>query len=192
MGRKRLYALDKKGQTNPNAAAVGMADAVVSNTVRREGQKIVTEICLDLGTSKAAIASGSADLDIIGVATLVSHLGQLTAAVNGYITNISMVCTEVPATGADDIDLYVATEATGVMDALVTDLTETVLVTKAAAWAAGQEDHFVTSFASDGTPRDLGLEDKYLYLCNGEAVAGTYSAGKLVITIEGIAPVDSI
>ena len=165
MGRKRLYALGKKGQTNPNAVAVGMADAVVSNTVRREGQRIITEICLDLGTSKATIASGDNALDIIGVAAAVSHLGQLTAAVNGYITNVSMVCTEVPLVGADDVDLYVATEATGVTDALVTSLTQTLLIEHAQAWTAGAEDHFITSFAATGTPRDLGLDDKYLYLC---------------------------
>ena len=48
IGRKRLYALEKLGQTNDNGAGPGMIDAIVSSTVARDGAQITTEIVVDL------------------------------------------------------------------------------------------------------------------------------------------------
>jgi hypothetical protein len=87
-----------------------------------------------------------------------------------------MTCLEVPAGGADDIDLYYATEATGVFDSLVTDLTETVLINKGGAWAAKDEALMAADIPADA----------YLYLAGGEAgTAAVYTAGKFLLELWG-------
>ena len=88
-----------------------------------------------------------------------------------------MQCLEVPAGGADDIDLYSATVGTGAENVDVTTLTETALITSGGAWTAG----LVKVLTGYPTAND------YLYVCNGEAsVPGTFSAGKFVLTLYGM------
>jgi len=192
IGRKRLYSLNKKGQTNTNTAGAGISGAVVSSTVRREGSKVLTEIVVDLGTSKAVIASVATDLDIIGVADGTNaSLTTLTPAVNGYITYVEMACLEAPTGGTEDIDLYLADEITTTETAgyLITEATETALITAGGDWTLGAVDHYAVAH---GTLHDLASESNGLYLTAGDAnTAGTYTAGKFVITLEGyIAPDD--
>jgi len=189
IGRKRLHSLNKLGQTSDNTSGPGIVNAIVSNTVRREGHKIVTEIAIDLGTSKATIACATTGGDIIGVSGGgAAYLTQLTPAVNGYITNVEMVCLEAPTSGINDIDLFMASEATGVFDGAIGDLTETVLITAGGAWALGEIDHYATTH---GTAHDIGADNMYLYLTNGgSGTAANYAAGKLCITLEGWAAAD--
>lgn len=146
--------------------------AVYRNSVTQAGGIITTSILIDL----TGLASSATDLDIIGVGTSPAHIGRIQAAESGTILAIRMTCLELPAGGADDIDLYAATEGTGVYDGLVTDLTETALITSGAAWASG------TVRASTAVP----ASGQYLYLTAGEALAaGTYSAGKFLIELLG-------
>jgi hypothetical protein len=150
-------------------ATLAAFTAIAVNT----GGIIKTTIVLDLTGAK----STTTDLDIIGD-TGVCYIGQITAAINGAIFKGQVSCAEVPATGADDIDLYSATEATGAYDAAVTDLTETALVTSGAAHAVGTVKPFTA----------LPAADEYLYLANGEAgTVGTYTAGILIIELWGTA-----
>jgi hypothetical protein len=86
-----------------------------------------------------------------------------------------MTCLEVPVGGAVDIDLYSAVEATGAYDGLVTDLTETALVTAGGNWTLGLEKVLT------GIP----AANDYLYLTSGVATAGTFSAGKFLIQMWG-------
>jgi len=193
LGRKRLYAVNKLGQTNANAAGAGIADAIVSNTVRREGHKIITEIVVDLGTSKATIASSTTDLDVIGVSGGGNAaLTQLTPAVNGYLTYAEMACVEAPVTGVTSIDLYIADEGTSTQafDRLITDDTETAIITADGAWTLGAVDHYAVAH---GTAFDLAADSNYVYLvCGASGTAANYSAGKFVITFEGYAAPDDI
>jgi len=84
-----------------------------------------------------------------------------------------MECFEAPTTGETDINLHSATEGTGVEDTAIGDLTETLII--------------------DGGTQALGVRktggtiaaDQYLYLTGGSTTAGTYDAGRLVITILG-------
>lgn len=144
---------------------------VYNCTVERIGTLIITRIFIDL----TGLQSVATDLDIIGD-TGVSHIGQVTTAVNGVVFGGLMRCIEVPTTGADDIDLYSATEGTGAEDAAVTDLTETAIITKGGAWAI-----------DGGTAFGAIVADQYLYLTAGEADAGVYDAGKFLIELYGIA-----
>jgi len=192
LGRKRINALNKVGESVVSTAGDGIKDAIVSETVRREGLKVITEIAVDLGTSKATIASVATDLDIIGVDTAANAaLTQLDPAVHGYITYVEMACVEVPAGGTLDIDLYLATEvsATERQGYAIGSATETALITAGGNWALGEIDHYAVAH---GTAHDIEADSKGLYLVSGEAAnAGDYTAGKFVITLEGwLAPDD--
>lgn len=147
---------------------------VYKTAVYKVGDLIKTEIFIDLTGAK----SSTTDLDIIGNhATNPSHIGQITAAKNGTIIGGRMTCLELPTTGADDIDLYCATEGTGAFDGGIASLAETALVTAGGAWASGTVKGLI---ANPGA-------DKYLYLCAGEgSVAGTYGAGQFLIELWGI------
>ena len=143
-------------------------------SVTRRGELIVTELLIDL----TGLASVATDLDIIGLAAAApaSYLGQVTADINGTIIGGSMKCLEVPAGGAIDIDLYAATEATGAYDIGVGTLTETIVVTSGGNWTIGREL---------GISPDSVAANQYLYLTSGAATAGTFTAGRFLITLIG-------
>lgn len=152
--------------------ATGGTGTVYQAGVVRIGGIIKTSILIDL----TGLASSTTDLDIIGVGTLPAHIGQLTAARNGTILTGRMTCLEVPAGGADDVDLYSAVEGTGVFDGGVAALTETALITSGGAWTNG----LTVSFAA------IPAANAYLYLTGGEAgTAATYTAGKFLLELEG-------
>ena len=136
----------------------------------------VAEFIFDLTN---LVNSTTAD-DIIGeTATANCHYGQITAAVHGTIFAMEITCLETPAGGDPDIDFYSATESTGTENALVTDLTETLLLARGASWAINDYRSVVTA---------LPAADQYLYLAVGSAggAPGTYSAGKFKIKFYGV------
>jgi hypothetical protein len=168
-------SLDRTSQTITTGAGVGVTagtGTVYKSNVETVGGIITTRLLIDL----TGLASSTTDLDIIGVAGGPAHIGQITAAANGTILAIRMTCLELPAGGADDIDLYAATEGTGEFDAGIGTLVETALITSGAAWASG------TVKASTEVP----AANQYLYLTGGEAgTAATYTAGKFLIELFG-------
>ena len=182
LGRRRLFSLEKRGQQNPNRPGPGIADAVVYSKVSRDGAQILTEIVVDLGTSKADIQSASNDTDVIGVNEGgAAHLGLLTVAANGIITDVEMICTEAPTTGELDIDLVRLNNATKVFDDANAG---TKLIDTGADWVKG--------LTKTGTVDDASASDdaQYLYLCvgtNSSPAAGTYASGKYVIRLIGYA-----
>jgi len=158
--------------TTAGAGITGGTGTIYKNSVRQIGTLIHTTIYIDL----TGLASSTTDLDIIGVGSSAAHIGQITAARNGTIEAIRMTCLELPAGGADDIDLYAATEGTGIFDGGVAALTETALITAGGAWANG------TVKGSTAVP----AADQYLYLTGGEGgTAATYTAGKFLIELFG-------
>lgn len=158
--------------TEAGAGITGGTGTVYRSSVSKTGGIIKTSILIDL----TGLASSATDLDIIGVGASPAHLGQITSAQNGTILSGRMTCLEVPATGADDVDLYAATEATGVYDGGIATLTGTALVTSGGAWTLGQTKGFSA----------IPAAGQYLYLTAGEAAAaGTYTAGKFLIELEG-------
>lgn len=92
-----------------------------------------------------------------------------------------MLCLETPAGGEVDLNLWSANEATGVLDSLITALTgEVTPVDRNGDWAANDV-------------RAIGAvvpaANQYLYLAVGTAstpTAGTYTAGKFLITLYGV------
>lgn len=155
----------------PGAGVSGTGGAYRSVIYKEDGI-IKTQIYIDL----TGLASSTTDLDIIGVGASVAHIGQHTVARNGILFAGRMICLELPATGVTDIDLYAATEGTGVFDGGIAALAETALLTKGGAWAA----RTVSALTA------LPAADQYLYLtCGAAGTVGTYTAGQFLIELEG-------
>lgn len=141
--------------------------------VFKTGTLVTTRIVVDL----TGLVGSATDLDIIGNTggAASANWGQVTTALNGAIVGGRVTCLEVPAGGTTDIDFYSATVGTGSQDVDVTTLTETVLVTSGGAWTSG---------ASKGMTTVPPAND-YLYITNGAASGGTFSAGKFLIELFG-------
>jgi len=156
-----------------NTAGVGItgtADSYVTS-VERVGTIIKTTILIEID----GLNSGGTAADIIGAdGAGVAHLGQITAAVNGTIFAGKITCLETPTGGDPDVDLYSATEATGVEDVGIGTLTATQHINHG-DWAGGEQGN-LTSFPA---------ANKYLYLVAGDATDATYSAGILLIELWG-------
>jgi hypothetical protein len=159
----------------PTSMAVGAGISAGSGTIYarsvvREGDIITTRYVIDL-TGLSAAAAG----DIIGTAG-VSHFGQITDAVNGRIMGGTMVCTEAPAGGDADIDLYAAPDATGAYDGAITGLSGDTQATNAGTSSLGTTGHVIADSIDSGD---------YLYLVSVGATAAAYTAGRFVITLFG-------
>lgn len=154
------------------AAGITTDAEAYGSSITRAGDLITTTIVIDL----TDLVGSTTDLDIIGKSAVASHIGRVTTALNGVIKAGKVTCLEVPTGGADDLDFYSATVATGAENVDVTTLTETVLITSGAAWASGTTKGMTTV----PPPND------YIYIVNGEAsVPGTFTAGKFVIELYG-------
>ena len=157
------------GNTIATTAGTGITTGtgtVYEAGVIKIGEVFHTTILIDL-TGLASSGSG----DIIGkAATANSHIGQITAAVNGTVLGGKLTCLEAPAGGDPDINLWYADEATGTEDAAVTGLTNQVQICNSGDLALNS----VVSLATVAA-------DKYLYMATGAATNADYTAGKLLI-----------
>tara|TARA_B100000035_G_scaffold182880_1_gene156157 strand:+ start:324 stop:875 length:552 start_codon:yes stop_codon:yes gene_type:complete len=171
--RKRLFEVEKRGQTVDVGTGAGMLPALISATQHRQGQEIITEILLDLGTSKGTIIGGGADTDAIGVSGLPAEICQLTQAVFGVVTELRVVLLEA-SQGADtelDIELKSSSVDQGGSPgtSLITGLT-----------TVGQD---VSVLKDDGS-----LVNDFLFVCNGSgASSAQHTGGKLAIYVHGFA-----
>lgn len=166
--------LDGSGLTagTPGAGFSGGTGTVIKSSIEKIGGIIRTTFLIDL----TGLGSSTTDLDIIGTGASAAYFGRITAALNGTILTGRMTCLEVPVGGADDIDLYSATEATGVFDGGIAALAETALITAGGAW----------TLALTKAIGNVPAAGEYLYLCGGEGgTAAAYTAGKFLIELEG-------
>jgi hypothetical protein len=161
------------GNTIATTAGTGITTGtgtVYEAGVIKIGEVFHTTILIDL-TGLASSGSG----DIIGkAATANSHIGQITAAVNGTVLGGKLTCLEAPAGGDPDINLWYADEATGTEDAAVTGLTNQVQICNSGDLALNSVVSLTTVAA-----------DKYLYMATGAATNADYTAGKLLIEFWG-------
>jgi hypothetical protein len=162
------------GNTIATTAGTGITTGtgtVYAASVIKTGGIFHTKILIDL-TGLASSGSG----DIIGKAgTANSHIGQITAAVNGTVLGGKITCLEAPAGGDPDINLWYADEATGAEDAAITSLTNQVQM-------CDSGDLALNSVISIATPP---AADKYIYMATGAATDADYTAGKLLIEFFG-------
>ena len=149
----------------------GGTGTVYKSDVQKLGDIFHTRILIDL-TGLASSGSG----DIIGkAATANSHIGQITAAINGTVLGGKLTCLEAPAGGDPDINLWYADEATGTEDAAITGLSNQVQM-------CDSGDLALNSVVSIPTPP---AADKYMYMVTGAATDANYTAGKLLIEFFG-------
>ena len=162
------------GNTIATTAGTGITTGtgtVYAASVIKTGGIFHTKILIDL-TGLASSGSG----DIIGkAATANSHIGQITAAVNGTVLGGKLTCLEAPAGGDPDINLWYADEATGTEDAAITGLTNQVQM-------CDSGDLALNSVISIPTPP---AADKYIYMVTGAATNADYTAGKILIEFFG-------
>ena len=131
---------------------------------------VKTSIMIDLTGLKDGGTAG----DIIGKdGSGVAFIGQVTTANQGTVFGVTMTCVETPAGGSTDIDLFSATEGTGVNDTAIGDLTETQIINAGAASAG--------TMVAGG---DIAA-DQYLYLVSQGTGDATYTAGRFLIEITG-------
>ena len=162
------------GNTIATTAGTGITTGtgtVYAASVIKTGGIFHTKILIDL-TGLASSGSG----DIIGkAATANSHIGQITAAVNGTVLGGKLTCLEAPAGGDPDINLWYADEATGTEDAAITGLTNQTQM-------CDSGDLALNSVVSIPTPP---AADKYIYMVTGAATNADYTAGKILIEFFG-------
>ena len=186
LSRKRLYEVEKKGQTIDLGAAIGIKDAIVSASQHRNGQELITEIAIDIGTSKAAIKGGGGAGQPFGTASAAAAITELTVAKYGIITEVRALMMELPtsdSTAVVDVDLHFGNNGTGAQGGSITGGTEIL----ADLTAVGED----TSKFYDGNE----LSGKFLYLVNGNGTGNSSSdvqtGGKFLIYIHGfVAPAD--
>lgn len=167
-----LNKLDDSVTVLSKGAGVSAAESYAVGYLRN-GTLVHTKILVDL----TGLVGSATDLDIIGNTggAASAHWGQHTVAKLGALIGGQVTCLEVPAGGSTDIDFYSATVSTGAQDVDVTTLTETALVTSGGAWTSG---------ASKGMT-SLPTANDYLYIVNGAASGGTFTAGKFLIEFYG-------
>lgn len=172
-----LNNLDNSLSTNilTRGAGVDTAESYATS-ILRTGGIITTRIVLDIST----LIGSATDLDVIGESAAADcHWGQITTAKSGTLIGGRVTCLEVPAGGSADLDFYSSNVSTGVQDVIITDATlgtETALVTSGGAWTSG---------ATKGMT-SLPTANDYLYITNGAASGGTFSAGKFLIELFGV------
>ena len=131
---------------------------------------VKTTIMIDLTGLKDGGTAG----DIIGKdGSGVAFIGKVTTANQGTVFGVTMTCLETPAGGSTDIDLFSATEGTGVNDTAIGDLTETQIINAGAASAG--------TVVAGG---DIAA-DQFLYLVSQGTGDATYPAGRFLIEITG-------
>ncbi len=156
-----------------NPAGVGITagtGTVYETSVARNNGIVTTSIMIDL----TGLNSGGTAGDIIGTdGAGVAYIAQITTADNGTVFGVKMTCYELPAGGDTDIDLYSATEGTGVEDVAISTLTETQII-NSGTLALG-----TTAFGTEIAA------NQYLYLVGQGTSNATYTAGRLLIEIFG-------
>ena len=212
LGRKRLYALSKAGESLTSTAGAGIVDNIGSQSRLRDGELVTTDITIDLasGTNPSfsfgmkAVADGSGlgtDM-VIGLSSSIASSssvdGKWTGNENaqimivngtasaadsvGIITSGELMCVETPAGGATTLGLAWSSAATGSGSPL--DTGANVLVASSTGQAIGEYTTFDVA--------DQDMDNKYLYLVSSGSTTATYTAGKFVLRLYGYNVFDDV
>ena len=208
LGRRRLYALEKKGQTVTGSVGRGVSGSLVSRTVSRDGQRIITDIVIDAGSSVGALYAagtrhhvvghtGSAFGDDVAVATAYpAHFGEIDAVTNGIVDLVEVTVVE-GFTGSQDLAAQ--------RFCLKHHTTATLHFSSSGGTVFANLGNLATLGSSSAFDiDDNSLNGKYLYLArdgatNGSPVVassntglGALSAGKILIRLHGVAVPESL
>jgi len=182
LGRKRLFSLNKLGQTSTQTAGTGISPAIATQTETRDGSLITTDIQIDLGTSAGAVASvattgipAGAGSAVIGVAALTSSLVTVAEA-QGILASAELICVEQPATGEDNIGLFYADNVLS-SSMTMAQATNPVELITAEVYAAGD--------SAANTDISADIDGKYIYLVSSGSTGNTYTGGKFILRLYG-------
>ena len=168
---------DKWGTEATGSAGIEGTAAVYVTQVNRLKSDVSTNVNIvksSIMIDLTGLKDGGTAGDIIGKdGSGVAFIGQVTTANQGTVFGVTMTCLETPAGGSTDIDLYSATEGTGVNDTAIGDLTETQIINAGAASAG--------TMVAGG---DIAA-DQYLYLVSQGTGDATYTAGRFLIEVVG-------
>lgn len=168
---------DKWGTEATGSAGIEGTAAVYVTQVNRLKSDVTTNVNIvksSIMIDLTGLKDGGTAGDIIGKdGSGVAFIGQVTTANQGTVFGVTMTCLETPAGGSTDIDLYSATEGTGVNDTAIGDLTETQIINAGAASAG--------TMVAGG---DI-TADQYLYLVSQGTGDATYTAGRFLIEVVG-------
>ena len=173
LSRKRLYQVEKAGQAIDLESGAGISECVISATQHRQGQEIITEILLDLGSSKlgsAITASGTED-KVCARAGLSGAITKMTVAKFGVVTEVRAIVLEVTN---KDVDVAVAAQH-DVVQGGATLTTNYAEVLADATTAVGFDE---SADIDDATVRSL-------YITDGSSISGAITQGKIAIYIHG-------
>ena len=190
LGRKRLYSLQKEGQSISGSSGGGVTGSIGDISVSRQGSELVTEIYVDLGSSKGALYQpGTANL-IIGYSSSTdgvqdagnAQLLRVTPAEHGHITTAELICLEEPEGGDRRINLSRKASVAAFSGSVAAD----VIV----------GGNLTLGSASSAVFDDDALNMQYLYLTYGAATdsadATQYTAGKVLVRLYGWAVPDDL
>ncbi len=122
------------------------------------------------GTAGDIIGSDSTSIGGVRQAAFVGYIPSDMTVLGGRMT-----CLETPAGGDTDIDLYSATEGTGVQDEAISALTETQIINGGA-----QSLGTVTYFAADPA------SSAFFYMVSQGTTTTAYTAGRFLIEVFGV------
>ena len=192
LGRKRLYALEKQGEsltTSDLGTGTGMQDAVTRATRSREGQEICVEILLDLGAGSIVPGASTADA-AIGLLGKPAQFATYSKSIFGYITDIEVMYFEVLAGGGNaahrsDLELVHKNAAVnggaghaGTVITAIDDGTNPAVVGETLAFSVANFGVFDTA------------KDHFMLASVASAAAAEYTGGKLMIRIKGLADIE--
>ena len=168
---------DKMATEATASAGIEGTAAVYVTQVNRLKSDVATNVNIVKTTimiNLTGLKDGGTAGDIIGKdGSGVAFIGKVTTANQGTVFGVTMTCVETPAGGSTDIDLFSATEGTGVNDTAIGDLTETQIINAGAASAG--------TVVAGG---DIAA-DQFLYLVSQGTGDATYTAGRFLIEITG-------
>ena len=168
---------DKMANEAVGSAGIEGTAAVYITQVNRLKSDVSTNVNIvktSLMIDLTGLKDGGTAGDIIGKdGSGVAYIGKVTTANQGVVFGVTMTCLETPAGGSTDIDLFSATEGTGVNDTGIGALTETSIINAGAA-AAG-------TMVAGG---DIAA-DQFLYLVSQGTGDAAYTAGRFLIEILG-------
>jgi|9_EtaG_2_1085328.scaffolds.fasta_scaffold04097_3 hypothetical protein len=179
--RKRLFEVEKRGQTVELGSGAGISACVGTATQHRQGQEIITEIPIDLGAASVTIEDGSATGGVFGVASATdSSIAELTVAKFGHITEIRAIMMET-LDGGLNASLSLHSSAVGTDSTAPTPLSTVVDLN-----VLGEDK-------SEPYDDSASTAGKFLHLEQGASSSnnGQLTQGKLLIYIHGfVAPND--
>ena len=168
---------DKMANEAVGSAGIEGTAAVYITQVNRLKSDVSTNVNIvktSLMIDLTGLKDGGTAGDIIGKdGSGVAYIGKVTTANQGVVFGVTMTCLETPAGGSTDIDLFSATEGTGVNDTAIGDLTETSRINAGAASAG--------TMVAGG---DIAA-DQFLYLVSQGTGDAAYTAGRFLIEILG-------